>query len=333
MQLAPFPPNLPGPLKQVLGDLEVLPDGFRGLESAPAEGDFWMRLATHLQGLEQVAEALPADMDAEALAAWLAASLGGQPLPQGGGDLPAAPREGGFQPVPGGGEGRAQVAWLRGQLLASAASVSTPAPEGVPGQSPPAIQAALDVLTERAAALHARSEAAPSAAANGFAAASIMDGAQAAPPAPSAGPGITRMFQLDVPLHQPGWDRALGDRVQWMASQKLQVAELRLSPPNLGPLEVRVQVDGDRTHIHFLAPQAAVRDAIDAALPRLREMFAEGGLNLGDVTVSHQDARQPGGEGGQGPGPAGVEAAQGEGGESARAERPRQGLGLVDYYA
>jgi hypothetical protein len=77
MQLALFPPNLPGPLKQALGVLEALPGGLKALESAPAEGDFWMRLATQLQGLEQVAGALPQDQDAEALAAWGGGGGGG----------------------------------------------------------------------------------------------------------------------------------------------------------------------------------------------------------------------------------------------------------------
>jgi flagellar hook-length control protein FliK len=335
MQLALFPPNLPGPLKQALGVLEALPGGLKALESAPAEGDFWMRLATQLQGLEQVAGALPQDQDAEALAAWLAACLGGEPLPQGGEDLPVPAPEAASRWLPGTGEGRPQVPWLGGHLPAMPVHASTPAPDGMPGHNPPGIQITMEVPTDRAAGVHARPESALVVAPNPFAAAPAMDSASVTPPAPSP-TGLARMFQLDVPLHQPGWDRALGDRVQWMASQKVQVAELRLNPPNLGPLEVRVHVEGDRTHINFLTPQAAVRDAIDAALPRLREMFAESGLNLGDVTVSHQDARQAGGDRGHGPGQAGpgrAEAARADGVETGRAERLRQGLGLVDYYA
>jgi flagellar hook-length control protein FliK len=144
------------------------------------------------------------------------------------------------------------------------------------------------------------------------------------------------MFNLEVPMHQPGWDQALGERVKWMANQNVQVAEIRLNPPSLGPLEVRVHVEGDRTHVNFLAPQATTREAIDAALPRLREMFAEGGLSLGDVTVSHQDARQARGQNGEGSGQGGAQGNdQGheEGATLNNELSPSQGLGLVDYYA
>lgn len=104
--------------------------------------------------------------------------------------------------------------------------------------------------------------------------------------------GLPRWFALDVPMQQPGWDRALGSRVQWMANQNVQLAEIRLNPPHLGPLEVRLQVEGERTNVQFIAPQAATREAVESALPRLREMFQESGMQLGDVTVTQQDSRQ-----------------------------------------
>lgn len=108
----------------------------------------------------------------------------------------------------------------------------------------------------------------------------------------SAQSGVTRSFVLEVPFQHPGWDKALGSRLQWMVNQNVQIAELRLNPPHLGPLEVRIQMDGDRAHVQFIAAHSVTRDAVDAAIPRLREMFAESGLTLGDVTVSHQGAEQ-----------------------------------------
>ena len=141
---------------------------------------------------------------------------------------------------------------------------------------------------------------------------------------------------LDIPLNQPGWDQALGNRVRWMLNDKLLVAELKLNPPNLGVLEIRVQQEGDRTSIQFIAPQAAVRDAVDGALQRLRDLFQESGLNLGDVTVSQQG----GGEGNQ-PGSDGTEGqnslvnTDGEATQSPAIESATAGVsqGLVDYYA
>ena len=146
------------------------------------------------------------------------------------------------------------------------------------------------------------------------------------------------LFNLEVPLKQPGWDRAVGERVQWMVNQKVQWAELKLNPPHLGQLQVKVRMEGERAHIHFVAPLATVREALELALPRLRDMFAEGELNLGDVTVSHQGADQSGTEeqagGGQNNG---SEAAAGDSTVAADDEPPEMrrftGQGLVDDYA
>ncbi len=93
---------------------------------------------------------------------------------------------------------------------------------------------------------------------------------------------------IQVPVRQAGWDQALGDRVQWMMSQKLQGAELKLNPANLGPLEVRINVQNEQATVMFAAQQGVVREAIEQAVPKLREMLGESGIELLNVDVSEQ---------------------------------------------
>lgn len=91
---------------------------------------------------------------------------------------------------------------------------------------------------------------------------------------------------LHLPVGHADWDRELGARVLWVVRDQLQHAELRLHPAHLGPLEVRLAVQPDQgVSVQFLSAHAAVRDAVEAALPRLRELFAEGGLTLADANV------------------------------------------------
>jgi flagellar hook-length control protein FliK len=98
---------------------------------------------------------------------------------------------------------------------------------------------------------------------------------------------------IQTPVGQANWDQALGERIQWMVGQKLQGAQVKLSPANLGPMEVRIQVQNDQASVQFTAPHAMVRDALEAALPRLREMFEASGVELVDVDVSgHSFAEQ-----------------------------------------
>lgn len=107
---------------------------------------------------------------------------------------------------------------------------------------------------------------------------------QSSVPAPSGLPTIT----LGTPLNQGGWDQALGERIQWMTGQKLQGAQIRLNPANLGPMEVRIQIQNEQASIQFTSAHGVVREALEAALPRLRDMFEASGVELVDVDVSEQ---------------------------------------------
>jgi hypothetical protein len=97
---------------------------------------------------------------------------------------------------------------------------------------------------------------------------------------------------VDAKVGAPGWDGAIGQKVVWMASQNQQVAEIHLNPPNLGPIEVRLTISNDQANAFFVSPHAGVRDAIEAALPRLREMLADSGITLGNVGVGAESFAQ-----------------------------------------
>jgi flagellar hook-length control protein FliK len=92
----------------------------------------------------------------------------------------------------------------------------------------------------------------------------------------------------------PEWADAVNERVFWMAQGGQQFARLQLNPPNLGPLEVRLNLSQDQASVSFIAGQAAVREALEAALPRLRDMFDQQSLLLVRAEV-----RDPGNGGGQ----------------------------------
>lgn len=123
--------------------------------------------------------------------------------------------------------------------------------------------------------------------------------AQGAAPATqqSSAPNAPVSLQLPLPLEQRGWGESLGHRVLWMVKQERQVAELQLNPPHLGPLELRVTVDRDEASVAFSTQHAMVRDALEAALPRLREMLGASGLTLGEVNISQQSFAEQRGSG------------------------------------
>jgi len=101
-----------------------------------------------------------------------------------------------------------------------------------------------------------------------------------------------RFFTLQTPAGQPGWDVEVGNRIRWMVGQNNSGLELRLNPPELGSIEVKLATEGERTNVTFFAANPAAREALEAALPRLREMFADSGMQLANADVSDQSLQQ-----------------------------------------
>lgn len=104
--------------------------------------------------------------------------------------------------------------------------------------------------------------------------------------------GQTPPMEIAQPVGSPGWGGALADKVTWMSSQGNHVAELHLNPPNLGPLEVQLTVVNDQASAVFVSPHATVRDAIEAAMPKLRDMLADSGIMLGNTMVGAESFQQ-----------------------------------------
>lgn len=101
-----------------------------------------------------------------------------------------------------------------------------------------------------------------------------------------------RFFTLQTPTGQPGWDVEVGNRIRWMVGQNNTGLELRLNPAELGSVEVKLATEGERTNVTFFAANPAAREALEAALPRLREMFADSGMQLANADVSDQSLQQ-----------------------------------------
>jgi flagellar hook-length control protein FliK len=99
---------------------------------------------------------------------------------------------------------------------------------------------------------------------------------------------------IEAPLRSPAFATELSEKVVWLVGRQGQFADLSLNPPHLGSLEVRLSMAGGEASAQFFSNNPIVREAIDAALPRLRELMAQAGINLGEAEVRDQafDGRQ-----------------------------------------
>lgn len=126
----------------------------------------------------------------------------------------------------------------------------------------------------------------------------------------------------------------LQEKIRWMVNSRSTLAEIRLDPPELGSMQVRVNMSGDAASVNFVVQSQQARDALNDAMPRLREMLNEQGIELGESFVQ-QDQGGDGGEGadGQSAGGNGQYAGGSEDDAEVR-EQPltRQETGGIDYY-
>ncbi|MBB5016723.1 flagellar hook-length control protein FliK [Rehaibacterium terrae] len=329
--IAPGLPAGPGPQPSTAGPTAESGFDFAGLLAAPPAETL---AAALLADLEPAPEALP-DTAAEPLAEDdPLAALFGLPLPQAmplaSQDAAPAPLAEASAPRPA---PTPHVAPYPTAALAAAAigteadadadagAAPAPAAAGRATGAPVAGEAAAGVLPPRATASSSSSASAALAAPTAFEAptgeamAAPLSKAVAAPaPAAEAPPPVSvaalapapvtpRFAALaDLPqMRAPQVDAgdfadAVGTRLTWMAEHRIGRAEIRVSPPELGAIDITLKLDGKQVRAEFASAHADVRAALEAGLPRLRDMMAGQGLTLAHAEVGGQGG---GGAGGQ----------------------------------
>lgn len=112
--------------------------------------------------------------------------------------------------------------------------------------------------------------------------------AASAPGQASAASAPQIAMDVQPQLNSAAWSRVVSSRVVWMAREGVQQADLRLNPASLGSVEVRLTINNDQASVTFLAQNAATREALEQAMPRLRESLSENGLSLTHSEVGEQ---------------------------------------------
>ena len=95
------------------------------------------------------------------------------------------------------------------------------------------------------------------------------------------------VLHLETAVASPRWSEDLAQKVVWLANRSESRAELVLSPPHMGRIEVSLSVShGGEANVVFASPSAQVREALEQSLTRLREVFAAAGIALGQASVN-----------------------------------------------
>ena len=94
-----------------------------------------------------------------------------------------------------------------------------------------------------------------------------------------------QLHQETISLFRKDFSEAVKDKVMLMISQKLQQFDITLDPPELGNMQVRVNLQGEQASVNFLVQSQQTKDALEQNMHKLRELLGEQGVDVGDANV------------------------------------------------
>lgn len=101
---------------------------------------------------------------------------------------------------------------------------------------------------------------------------------------------------LGVPFGSTDFAQALAEKVSmWVSSARSDgpmTAELHLNPAEMGPINVKISLDGDSAQVDFAAAAVETRQAIEASMSMLSSSLSDVGLTLTGGDVSAQTSQQ-----------------------------------------
>ncbi len=98
----------------------------------------------------------------------------------------------------------------------------------------------------------------------------------------------TQLHHETISIFRKDFSNAVKDKVMLMISQKLQQFDITLDPPELGNMQVRVNLQGEQATVNFIVQNQQAKDALEQNMHKLKESLAELGVDVGDANVEQQ---------------------------------------------
>lgn len=153
-------------------------------------------------------------------------------------------------------------------------------------------------------------------------------------------------LEVKAAVGKSGWNQGFSQQIAMMASNGIQQAKIKLNPAHLGPVEATVKLTAETAVVNLSSMHLTTKEAMESAIPRLKEMLNENGFSQVDVNVSHQDKKEQqeanldsktgsNSEHGNSAMPGDEQLSESHELESdvQAADSQQQGLNIVDYYA
>ncbi|HHG8550299.1 TPA: flagellar hook-length control protein FliK [Legionella pneumophila] len=105
---------------------------------------------------------------------------------------------------------------------------------------------------------------------------------------------IPKNFSIPIHVNHSQWSEQLSEHIVWLGHQDVKSALIKIHPEELGPLEINVKVVKDNASVNISTHSVYVKEIVDQAIPRLREMMAQQGINLSEVHIGTDTSSRQG---------------------------------------
>jgi hypothetical protein len=108
---------------------------------------------------------------------------------------------------------------------------------------------------------------------------------------------ITAMNTETIAIYRKDFANAIKDKVLVMINQKIQQVEIKLDPPEMGNIHVRVNLQNEQAAVQFVVQNQQAKEALEQNMGKLRDMLAESGVDVGEASIEQRQAKEQNGNG------------------------------------
>ena len=95
-------------------------------------------------------------------------------------------------------------------------------------------------------------------------------------------------MRVHAPVDSTDFAQGVADRVSFAVDNNWSSAKLQVNPPQLGPIDLQIAVQGDHAQIMMSTHSAVTREALESSLPKLKEMLGSQGFTQVSVDISQR---------------------------------------------
>jgi flagellar hook-length control protein FliK len=108
----------------------------------------------------------------------------------------------------------------------------------------------------------------------------------------SSGAAAAPTVRVHADVDSADFPQSLADRVSFAVESGWDSARLQVNPPQLGPIELQVAIQGEHAQVSMSTHSAVTREALESSLPKLREMLSSQGFTQVSVDISQRSFQE-----------------------------------------